>query len=193
MKHYHEHRKLNIDVDNISSEKFAELAEPAITDISDELDESCSACVLENGEIVYITGIQPPHIQTTAHTTGTRMPAFATAMGRVLLAALPTEAVDKYFRTARITPLTRYTVTNKQALRIILGETTEKGWAYVHQEREVGISSIAVPIRNKTGAIVAALAIHGPTHRLDQDTMVKMLLPRLQKTAAQISRELPNT
>jgi len=193
MKHYHEHRKLNIYVGSISSEKFAELAEPAITDISDELDESCSACVLKEGEIVYITGIQPPHIQTTAHTIGTRLPAFATAMGRVLLAALPTEAVNTYLRTTRISSLTRYTVTDKQELRIILGETAEKGWAYIHQEREEGISSIAVPITDKTGTIVAALAIHGPSHRLDQETMVKMLLPRLQKTAAQISRELPNT
>lgn len=193
MKHYHEHRKLNIDVGNISSERFAELAEAAITDITDELDESCSACVLEDDEIVYITGIQPPHIQTTAHTVGTRLPAFATATGRVLLAALPTAAIDNFFHNNKLTALTRYTTTDEQELRIILSDTSEKGWSYVHQEREEGISSIAVPIADKTGAIVASLAIHGPSHRLDEETMVKMLLPQLQKAARKITAELPNT
>lgn len=192
MKHYHEHRKLEIEIGGIQAAKFAEIAEPAIIDISNELDESCSASALDEDEIVYITGVQPPHIQTTAHTVGSRLPAFATAMGRVLLAALPTSAIDNFFHNHHPKALTRHTVTDEQELRTILSEILQNGWAYVHQEREEGISSLAVPITNKSGKTIAALAIHGPSHRLDQETMTKIMLPKLQAAAAKISSELSN-
>jgi IclR family pca regulon transcriptional regulator len=111
-------------------------------------------------------------------------------MGRVLLAALPSDAREAYLGRARLTLLTPFTVTDPARLREVLAGVAEAGWAVVDQELEEGLRSIAVPVHDRDGQVVAAMNVSTSAHRSTRDALVADLLPPLRATVRQVEADL---
>jgi IclR family pca regulon transcriptional regulator len=136
-----------------------QLAQPHLERLSAAIGESTSAAVLDGTEISYVARVSIRRIMTVGITVGTRFPAFATSMGRVLLAHLGPEELDAYFLAADLTPPTPHTVHTEAELRRVLAEVARQGWAEVDQELEAGLYSLAAPIRDANQQVVAAINV----------------------------------
>lgn len=136
-----------------------QLAQPHLERLSGEVGESTSAAVLDGTDIVYVARVTTRRIMTVGITVGTRFPAFATSMGRVLLAYASADALDGYFAAADLTPPTTRTVHREPELRELLTQVADQGWAEVDQELEAGLYSLAAPVRDAAGAVVAAINV----------------------------------
>ena len=174
----------------LSSFSVAQIAQPHLEDLTEELHESCSVSVLDGDDIVYVARASANRIMTIALTVGTRLPPYPTSMGRVLLAALPEAELDAHLSRARLRKLTEHTVDDPDQLRAILADVRAKGWAAVDQELEAGVRSIAVPIRDSSGRVVAAINASAHAARVPMRTLEKQFLPRLLDAAEQIDAEL---
>jgi IclR family transcriptional regulator, pca regulon regulatory protein len=127
---------------------------------------------------------------TVAISVGTRFPAYATSMGRVLLAAMSPENLELYLAAANLDALTGRTVTDREALRAVIGDVARQGYALVDQELEEGLRAIAVPIHGKGGAVTAAVNLSAHASRVTMTGMRTDLLPALQETARRIEADL---
>jgi IclR family transcriptional regulator, pca regulon regulatory protein len=174
----------------LSSFSVAQIAQPHLEDLAEELHESCSASVLDGDDIVYVARASANRIMTIALTVGTRLPPYPTSMGRVLLASLPEEELDAHLRRTELRKLTERTVVDETELRQILAKVAAQGWAAVDQELEAGVRSIAVPIRDSSGRVVAAINASAHAARVQMRTLEKQFLPRLLNAAQQIDAEL---
>ncbi len=174
----------------LSSFSVAQIAQPHLEDLTEELHESCSVSVLDGDDIVYVARASANRIMTIALTVGTRLPPYPTSMGRVLLAGLPEADLDAHLSRARLRKLTEHTVDDPGQLRAILADVRAKGWAAVDQELEAGVRSIAVPIRDSSGRVVAAINASAHAARVPMRTLEKQFLPRLLDAAEQIDTEL---
>ena len=168
-----------------------DIARPFMERLSDDIEESCSASILDGQDVVYVCGVQFHRVISVGVTLGARLPAHCTATGRVLLAEQPKENRQALVSALDLKPRTRYTVTRKRDFLKILAETQEQGWALVDQELEIGLLSIAIPLRTRSGKVVGAINVGCPTVRKKPDDMRRKILPRLQDTARQISEALP--
>jgi IclR family pca regulon transcriptional regulator len=121
---------------------------------------------------------------------GARVPAYATSMGRVLLAGLGPERLDRYFEAVPLAPLTANTVTDEAALRELVAEVREQGWCAVDQELEAGLCSIAAPIHDRDGEVVAALTICAHAGRIGVERLRREFLPPLLHAAKQVSDQV---
>ena len=136
-----------------------QLAQPHLERLSARAAESTSAAVLDGTDIVYVARVATRRIMTVGITVGTRFPAFATSMGRVLLAYSAPDEVDAYFAAADLTPPTPRTVHVEADLRVLLAMIAEQGWAEVDQELEPGLYSLAAPVRDAEDRVVAAINV----------------------------------
>lgn len=174
----------------LSSKGAWEIARPFIDHLSEEIRESVSAAVLDNFDVVYVSGAQCHRVITVGITIGARFPAHCTANGRVLLAAQPTEMWDGLLRSIPLTPMTEKTVTDRVEFRKVLEQVRDQGWSLVDQELEKGLMSIAVPLRNSAGGLVGSINVGVPTVRMSPDEMVRFILPRLVGAVSNISQAL---
>ncbi|HKA68322.1 MAG TPA: IclR family transcriptional regulator C-terminal domain-containing protein [Actinomycetes bacterium] len=183
-------RVLELGYAYLSSVSVAEIAQEHLVALAEELHESCSASVLDGADIVYIARAQTNRIMTISLTVGTRLPAFATSMGRVLLAALPNDRLDEFVAGAQLQPLTEHTITDPQLLRKELEKVREQGWCAIDQELEVGVRSVAVPVRDADGRVVAAVNATAHAARVPLPRLTDDFLPKLVQTAHRIDRDL---
>jgi IclR family pca regulon transcriptional regulator len=174
----------------LSSKGAWEIARPFIDHLSEELRESCSAAVLDKFEVVYVSGAQYHRVLSVGITVGARFPAYCTATGRVLLAAQPEELWPGILQNISLAKLTDRTTTDRTEFRKILEDVRAKGWSLVDQELEIGLMSIAVPLRNSAGGLVGAINVGVPTVRITPAEMESHVLPRLLDTASSISNAL---
>jgi len=174
----------------LSSFSVAQIAQPHLEDLAEELHESCSVSVLDGDDLVYVARASANRIMTIALTVGTRLPPYPTSMGRVLLAHLPAGELDAYLSRAELRKLTERTVVDPADLRAILATVRSQGWAAVDQELEAGVRSIAVPIEDSSGKVVAAINASAHAARVPMRTLEKEFLPRLLDSARQIDSEL---
>jgi IclR family pca regulon transcriptional regulator len=149
--------------------------------------------VLDGDDIVYVARVPTSRIMTVAINVGTRFPAYATSMGRVLLAGLPIETADAYLERVRISRLTNRTVPTAAALRAELARVRTQGYAIVDQELEVGLRSIAAPIHDRAGAVVGAVNVSVHAARTTVEAMRKELLPPLLAATSRIDADLSVT
>jgi IclR family pca regulon transcriptional regulator len=182
-------RVLELGYSYLSSLGLPEVAQPHMEELVAKMHESCSLCVLDGGDIVYVARVPTRRIMTVAINVGTRFPAYATSMGRVLLAGLPTDALDGYLAGAVMQKLTPKTITDPDELRLVLARVTARGFAMVDQELEVGLRSMAVPVR-ADGQVVAALNVSMHVSRGSAESARRELLPGLRATAAAIEADL---
>jgi IclR family pca regulon transcriptional regulator len=183
-------RVLELGYAYLSSLSLPEIAEPHLERLSAEVRESSSVSVLDGDDIVYVARVPTSRIMRVAISVGTRFPAHATSMGRVQLAALPEAELDAYFARVELRRLTANTLTDPAKLRTELARARAQGWALVDQELEEGLRSVAAPIRDRTGRVVAAVNVSAHASRVSKDTVRRVLLPPLLATAERIEADL---
>ena len=183
-------RVLELGFSYLSALSIPEIVQPHLERLSREVDESVSAAVLDGEEIVYIARVPTRRIMSVRITIGTRFPAFATSMGRVLLAGMPTAERDALLAASALPALTDRTLTSLSGLQDELARVSEQGWALVDGELEPGLRSVAVPLHDRRGEVVAAVNVSTSATRDSVDHVLAQYLPPLQRTAAAIDAEL---
>jgi IclR family transcriptional regulator, pca regulon regulatory protein len=182
-------RVLELGYAYLSSLSLPEIAEPHLEALVAEVNESTSVSVLDGTDIVYVARVPVSRIMTVAINVGTRFPAYATSMGRVLLAGLPDDALTAYLSPLRPEALTSRTITSVERLAAEVARVRAQGWALVNQELEDGLRAIAAPVRNPDGRVVAAVNISAHASRT-LESMRRDLLPPLLATTARIEADL---
>jgi len=168
----------------LASTPLAAAAQPYLDEVSRSVRESCSAAILDGDDIVYICRSAETRIMSISLLVGTRLPAYCTAMGQVLLAHLPAAALEQYLGRVRLVERTSRTITTVPKLRKVLARVHEAGFALLDQELEVGLRSIAVPVRDGRGAAVAAINISTHASRVALEDMQSRFLPLLTKCSS---------
>lgn len=183
-------RVLELGHARLAALTLPEIATPHLVRLVRTVRESASVAVLDGDDIRYVARVAGSRIMRIDIVVGTRLPAYATSMGRVLLAALPEAERDG--RLGRITPeaLTPRTLTGPDELREAVAVTAERGFGWVEEELEEGLRSIAVPLRDATGRVVAALNIALNAGRCAPEESLAAVLPHLWETAVRISADL---
>jgi IclR family pca regulon transcriptional regulator len=161
-------------------------AEPFMRDVSSAFNESCSAAILADEDVVYVARAPGRAILSVALQVGTRLPAYCTSMGKVLLAGLDDARLEAFLKKASLHANTPKTITQPSALREAVGRVRLDGYAIADEELEVGLRSIAVPIRDGSGRTVAALNVSTQTARLSVADLKRAVLPRLKEAAVGI-------
>jgi IclR family transcriptional regulator, pca regulon regulatory protein len=174
----------------LSSLDFGDIAGPFMEELSAKTHESCSIATLDLPDIVYVARVPTSRIMTVALGVGARLPAYATSMGRVLLAGLPPDDLTTYLSTLDADQLTEHTVTSPDELREIITRAATDGYAMVDQELELGLRSIAAPIRDTRGRPVAALNVSAHASRSTRTSLRIEVLPPLLDCATQITTAL---
>ncbi|MFE6945787.1 IclR family transcriptional regulator domain-containing protein [Streptomyces chartreusis] len=183
-------RVLELGYARLSTLTLADIAQPHLADLVGQVRESASLAVLDGAEVRYVARVATEQITSARITPGTRLPAYATSMGRVLLADLPAAERQERLRAMDPRALTPHTLTSHTALAAAIDEAGRAGFALVEQELETGLRSLAVPVRDRSGRAVAALniALHAgpepPEHSRD------FMLPALRACAAGIEADL---
>ncbi|HEX7297628.1 MAG TPA: IclR family transcriptional regulator C-terminal domain-containing protein [Solirubrobacteraceae bacterium] len=173
----------------LSSLDFSELALPLMEELVEETHESCSAATLDLPDVVYVARVPTRRIMSITLNVGSRLPAHCTSMGRVLLAALPPDELDAYLSEATLEQWTPRTIDDPDRLRKSVEETRQRGWALVDQELEIGLRSVAAPIR-RGAETIAALNVSSSVPRVSLDDLRRRILPPLVATATAISDAL---
>lgn len=176
----------------LSSMPLPQQAQPFLEEITAATNESCSLAVLDGADIVYLARSPARRILMVGIQVGTRLPAHATSMGRVLLADLEPPDLDRYLRATRLERRTRHTLTDPERLESELARVRRQNYAIIDQELEEGVRSIAVPVRDPgSGRVVAAINISTNVAAVPKERLVKEFLPVLQGAAARISAGIP--
>lgn len=176
----------------LSSLGLPTIAQPHIEQLSHATGESCSLSVLDGSDVVYVARTAVRRIMATNITIGTRFPAYATSMGRVLLADLSDAKLGDYLSTTPLEAITPRTISDESELRSVLDKVRRDGWCIVNQELELGLRSIAGPVRNRAGHVVAAVNVSTQVAMHDEDELNNVFLPELLRTCEAISRDLMN-
>lgn len=182
---------LSLGYSYLSSTPLTVSAQPCLNSISRALNESCSLAVLDNEEVLYVARSATSRVMSIALNTGSRLPAYCTSLGRVLLASLSDEALERYFDTVKLRAYTERTVVSVARLREILSEVRVSGYSVVEEELEVGLRSIAVPVRGASGVIHASLNVGAQATRVSTRQMEEEFLPALLRGAQELSVLLP--
>ena len=186
-------RVLELGYAYLSSQSLHEVAQPHLERLVAELRESSSVSVLDADDVVYIARVPTRRIMTVTISVGTRFPAYATSMGRVLLAGQGDEWLDGYFATVELRRLTARTVTDVAALRAELLVVREQGWAFVDEELEEGLRAIAAPIHDPAGRVTAAVNVSSPVSRGSAALVREEFLPHLLAAAHGIEEDLTHS
>ena len=161
-------------------------AEPFMRKVAAELNESCSAAILSGEDVVYVARVPGRHILRVALEVGTRLPAWCTSMGRVLLSDLPAAELAAFLAAATICRNTDKSITDRDRLAEEIGRAGRAGFAIVDEELEIGLRSIAVPIRGRDARIVAAINVSTQASRFTPAAMERVILPHLVAAAGRI-------
>jgi IclR family pca regulon transcriptional regulator len=174
----------------LASTPAARVAQPILERVTDRLHESCSLAVLDGDEIVYIARSAAQRILSIGVTVASRLPAYCTSMGRVLLSALPADDLNRFLVALVPERHTPRTIVHKRALRAEIDRVRERGFAIVDEELELGLRSIAVPVRRAGDRVVAAVNVGVHAARFTPAAMEREILPVLQTAAAEIGRSI---
>ncbi len=182
---------LSLGYSYLSSTPLTIAAQPCLNQLSRALNESCSLAVLEDDEVLYISRSQTSRVLSVALNAGSRLPAYCTSLGRVLLAGLPDAELDAYFSRVKLVAFTDRTEISELRLREIIADVRQKGYAVVEEELEIGLRSVAVPVRGASGATMAALNIGAQATRVARAQVEQTFLPALLNAASELSVLLP--
>ncbi len=185
-------RVLGLGYSFLSGLGFPTVALPHLERLVAEVDESSEASILDDHDVVYVARVPGTKLMTIAINVGSRMPAHATSMGRVLLADLSDDELDRYLSSANLERFLPQTATDAETVRTRIVAARADGYALVDQELEEGLVAIAVPIRDRLGRVIAAINLSTHVGRHSAESMRRDLLPPLQRTALDIERDLAN-
>jgi IclR family pca regulon transcriptional regulator len=182
-------RVLELGYSYLSALSFPDIALPRLEQLVAETSEASEGSILDDGDIVYVVRVPGPKMMTISVNVGARRPAYATAMGRVLLAALQDDQLDHYLETHELAPILPRTITEKGTFRSELARVRENGFALVNQELEEGLVAIAAPVHDRAGRVLAAINLSTHVGRKSVDEM-HALVPAVQAAARDIETEL---
>jgi IclR family transcriptional regulator, pca regulon regulatory protein len=180
-------RMLTLSHTYTTSNTLSTAAQPILERMSATLRESFSVATLDGEDIVYIARTQVNRVMAVDLHIGSRLPAYCTSMGRILLAWLPTEQLEQYLAKVNLIPHTTRTITSIEKLRLALRNIRRNGYAICDQEYEVGLRSLAVPVYSSTGRVVATLNLSGNAPRLSVLEMQSRYLTPLRNAANELS------
>lgn len=180
---------LSIGYAYLSSLNLQQIGQPYLEALSTKVHESSSISVLDGADVVYVARVPTTRIMTISLGLGTHLPAHCTSMGRVLLAELPPDEVRRRVGTT-IEPRTEYTVADLETLEKELAKVREQGWALVDQELEIGLRSIAAPLRDSSGRTIASINVSTHAGRTTVEQIHEHFLPALLGTSAQLTEAL---
>lgn len=183
-------RVLELGYAFLSGLSLPEVAQPHLERLSAQVHESTSVSLLDGPDIVYVARVPVSRIMTVGINVGTRFPAHATSMGRVLLAGLPRAELDTLLAAHPPAALTAHTVVAPGELRAALARAGTDGYALVDQELEEGLRSVAVPIHGTDGAVIAAMNVSSHAGRTPVRAVQRDLLPPLRAAAGRIESDL---
>jgi IclR family transcriptional regulator, pca regulon regulatory protein len=183
-------RVLDLGYAYLSSLTLPEVAQPHMEALVARVNESSSISVLDDLDVVYVVRVPTRRIMSITLAVGARLPAYATSMGRVLLAGLPKAELEPRLARVKTTALTSRTVADKATLRRILVAARRQGYAAVDQELEEGLRSLAVPIHDASGAVVAALNVSVHASRATMAVLRRDFLPSARAAAEAIETDL---
>jgi IclR family transcriptional regulator, pca regulon regulatory protein len=186
-------RVLELGFAYLSSLTLPEVAAPHMEALVAKINESSSISVLDEDEIVYVARVPTRRIMSITLAVGSRLPAYATSMGRVLLAALPDAELEERLARIDVRPLTPRTVKDRDALRAVIEQVRRQGYAVTDQELEQGLRSAAVPLHDASGAVIAALNVSVHASRATMSELRARFLPPAREAAAAIDAELRKT
>jgi len=166
------------------------ILQPALERLSEQVGESCSAAVLSGDDIMMIAHASPKRIIPVSAQIGFRLPAIATSLGRVLLAALDDRQLDGFLARVQPRKVTRFSVVDKDKLRMTILKVRHDGYALADQEVEIGFRSIALPLRKLDGKVIAALNIGVHSERASLQAMCGLFLPKLRALADELQQQL---
>jgi IclR family pca regulon transcriptional regulator len=181
-------RLLDLGFTYLSTIPVATFAQPFLERVVAKLHESSSIGVLDGRDCVYVARIPAKRIMSINLAVGSRLPAHATSMGKVLLAHLPAERLDEYFAGGPLPRLTKHTLYEESSLRQELDRIRARGWALCDQETEVGVRAVAAPIFDRTHQVHAALNVGSHASRVQMRTLKRDYLPVVIDAARRISR-----
>ena len=165
------------------------VARPHLRQLADTVGETVSISVLDGRDAVNLEQFVPAHrLVMRVGWVGRRMPAHAVSVGKVLMAFLPAEELDRLLDNS-LEALTPHTITNPHTLRRELARVRQQGYATAFEELEEGLHAVAVPVRNHRGEVVAAISVSGPAYRLTRERIVE-IVPQVTETAQRISWEM---
>jgi IclR family pca regulon transcriptional regulator len=164
-----------------------DVAKPVMRRLVGEVGESAALSALDGGDVVYLARVHTPHLLTVPGGIGARLPAAATAAGRVLLAGRGPAGTEEFLRSTPLVAHTHRSVVDRDAFRSLLASVERRGWALVDEELELGLRAIAAPVRDREGDAVAALSVSSSTSRVTVEHLQDRCLPALRRAAEQIS------
>jgi IclR family transcriptional regulator, pca regulon regulatory protein len=179
-------RVLTLGHSYLSSMPLASTAKPVLEHLSQILHESCSIASLDGLDVVYIARANVTRIMSIDLGVGSRLPAFCTSMGRVLLANLPAVELEGLLPRIEFVRYTERTLTTVEKLRQVLSIVGRDGYAIVDQEMEIGLRSMAVPVHNQLGRVIAAINVGVHAQRVSVQDMQTRFLPYLRATAQEL-------
>jgi IclR family transcriptional regulator, pca regulon regulatory protein len=183
-------RILSLGYAYLASTPLTRVLQPALERVSEATHESCSACTLDGPEIVYVGRAATKRIMSVGLSVGSRLPAYCTSMGRVLLAAEPEARARAILARSDLRRLTPRTICDMDGVLRVLAQVREQGWCLVDEELEIGLRSLAVPIRSAGGQVLAAMNVSAQAGRISADDLVRVALPELLAAAASIRPSL---
>jgi len=172
----------SINIEQITKTHLEELARKTA--------DSAALCVLDGVDIVYVARTSVRTLLRLEAHVGSRFPAHATSMGRVLLAGLGPERLNRYFENARFEALTERTVTEPAKLRTVIEDCRRLGYAAVEDELAYGVIALAVPVFDHQHRVVAALNSSSHSRRITKACLVRERLAMLQEASREISADL---
>lgn len=182
-------RVLDIGYAYLSSLNIQQIAQPFLETLSERVNESVSVTVLDGADIIYVARVPTKRIMTISLGLGSRLPAYCTSMGRVLLAELAPADLAAIVPD-RLEPRTAHTITSRAELERVLVDVRRQGWALVDEELEIGLRSLAAPLRDASGRAVAAMNVSTHAGRTTTDEIHQEILPAVLTTARDIGEAL---
>lgn len=183
-------RTLTLGYGYLSSLPLWDRAQPHMRALADSLNESCSAATLDGQDIVYVARVPSRRAMSVTLSVGSRLPAYATSMGHVLLAGLSPEEFSKYLTHVKLEPLTSKTIVSPDKLTAELGRVRARGYAIVDSEREEGVRSAAAPVRDRMGTVIAAINVSTNAGRVSMRELRERFVPEVLEAAKRISDDL---
>ncbi|MCR8546926.1 helix-turn-helix domain-containing protein [Salipiger sp. P9] len=184
-------RVLRLGMGALAALPLAQLVQPWLDQLSEQIGQSTSVCILDDTDIVYIARAAQRRVMSIGLMPGSRLPAHCTSMGRVLLAALPEEEARAIVERSDLSPRTPVSLTDPEEIMQRLVQVRAQGYALNDQEVELGLRSLAVPLISARGRVVGAMNTGVAAVQGDADEMVRLYLPALTKVQEGLRRILP--
>lgn len=181
---------LDLGYSYLASQPLIERVQPYTKELCDAIGESCSVSVLDFPDVVYVARTLSHQIMSVSLNVGARLPAVTTSMGRVLLAAKSDEEIDELLAKVSVERFTKHTLVEPLQIKSEIQMARKKGYAICNQELEIGLRSLAVPIRNRQGKAVAAINVSSQPLKVSESKLLKEILPQLREAARKITDAL---